>query len=71
MTTKTFIRLTIISLAFTTGALVFSAFRSRTQPVSASEDSTHCREKCDANCSKSDNTEIWESISRHLLGTTQ
>jgi len=70
MTTKTFIRLTIVSLTLTIGVVLFSAYRGRTSTMPAGEE-TQCREKNGANCTQRDNPEIWESISRHLLGATE
>ncbi len=71
MTTKTFIRLTILSLALTTGVILVSTFRNKSQAAATGEDGIQCKEKNDVNCTKSDNTAIWESISRHLLGSNQ
>ncbi|HEY4149988.1 MAG TPA: hypothetical protein VGM41_13710 [Chitinophagaceae bacterium] len=71
MTTKTFIRLTILSLTLTTGVILFSTFHNKTQAAATGEDGIQCKEKSDGTCTKSDNTAIWESISRHLLGTNQ
>lgn len=71
MTAKTFIRLTILSLVLTTGVILFSTFRNKPGADATGEDGIQCKEKCDCPSTKSDNTAIWESISRHLLGTNQ
>jgi len=71
MTAKTFIRLTILTVTLTAGVVLFSALRSKPQPAPTGEDGIQCREKCSGNRAESDNTEIWESISRHLLSTLQ
>ncbi len=61
----------MLSVALTAGAVVFCAVHSRSRPTPGGEDSVQYREKNDANRVQGDNTEIWESISRHLLGNTQ
>ena len=70
MISKTFIRLIVFSVALTFSVVLFS---SRSKPAAAptGEEGMQCREKCDGCRAQSDNTPIWESVSRHLLGATQ
>jgi hypothetical protein len=67
MTSKTFIRLVILCTVLTASAVLYSASRPHAA-APRGEDGIQCREKNDDTHAQSDNTEIWESISRHLLG---
>jgi len=71
MTSKTFIRLIFLCIALTISAVLFSTSRSKQAPAPTGEDGVQCREKSGDCRAQSDNTAVWESISRHLLGSTQ
>jgi hypothetical protein len=51
--------------------LLFSTSRGKHAATPTGEDGVQCREKNDDCRAQNDNTAVWESISRHLLGSTQ
>jgi hypothetical protein len=69
MTQKTFIRLIFLVSALAISAVLFSTSRPAATPTG--EDGIQCREKNDDCRAQSDNTQVWESLSRHLLGANQ
>lgn len=71
MTQKTFIRLIFLATALTISAVLFSSSRTSQAAAPTGEDGIQCREKNDDCHAQSDNTEVWESISNHLLGANR
>jgi hypothetical protein len=72
MTPKTIIRFITLSIALTISVVLFSTSRSKHLPAASGEDGIQSREKSDDHRTQGgDNSAIWESVSRHLLGSNQ
>jgi hypothetical protein len=68
MTSKTFIRLMFLLMVATSGLLLFATPGKK--PVSQNAECPAAKEKQDDNQAMGDMM-IWESVSRHLISSTQ